>query len=85
MTKIENHIDTLTLELETKVTETADDFIFTTVRKWMESERVVGKNAISKRILIRAMHFYMTEHADEYQMLSLECADRLKEAEKENA
>ena len=75
------NIDTLTLEIETRVTETADDLIFTTIRKWMESERIVGKNAISKRILIRAMHFYMTEHADEYQMLSSECADRLKEAE----
>ena len=78
-----NPIGKVTLEIETKVTETADDFIFTTVRKWMETERIVGKTAISKRILIRAMHFYMTEHADEYQMLSLECADRLKEAENE--
>ena len=78
-----NPIGKVTLEIETKVTETADDFIFTTVRKWIETERIVGKTAISKRILIRAMHFYMTEHADEYQMLSLECADRLKEAENE--
>ena len=78
-----NPIGKVTLEIETKVTETADDFIFTTVRKWIETERIVGKTAISKRILIRAMHFNMTEHADEYQMLSLECADRLKEAENE--
>jgi len=77
----ENHIDTLTLELETKVTETKDDFIFTTIRKWIGSEQEVEKTSISKRILIRAMYFYMTEHADEYQMLSLECVDRLKEAE----
>ena len=78
MEKMENHIDTLTLEFETKVTETTDDFIFTTIRKWMESERLFRKCAISKRILIRAMHFYMTEHADEYKKLSLECADRLE-------
>lgn len=76
------NIDTVTLKIETKVTETADDFIFTTVRKWMESELEVRKTVISKRMLIRAMHFYMTEHTDEYLML-LEGADRLKEAENE--
>ena len=79
------NIDTVTLELETKVTETAEDFIFTTVRRWIGSNQEIGKTAISKRILKRALYFYMTEHAEEYHMLSLECADRLKEAEKENA
>lgn len=80
MTWFDNNVDT-SKEIETKVTETKDDFIFTTVRKWMESEQEVEKTAVSKRILLRAMYFYMKEHADEYQMLSLECMNRLLEAE----
>ena len=71
-------INDCVIRIDQEMRETEDDFIFTTIRNWMGREEKLASYAISKRILSRAMWYYMHEHTEEYNSLLDECTERLK-------
>lgn len=54
------------------VEETENNFIFNTIKPYCES---ITESRISKRILYRALHYFMTEHNAEYKYLVKESED----------
>lgn len=66
-------------EIVHKVNETQDDFIFTTISRFMEQDLEMSKIVMSKRILCRALICFKQEHAEEYYRLIDESNERTKE------
>lgn len=75
----------LTTDAITKLTETKEDFIFTTIANWMMNEDLVNttksKICVSKRLLIRAITCFQQEHREEYDRLVEESYNRTEENE----
>ncbi len=67
-------------EIIHKVNETQDDFIFTTILRFMGQDSEMSKIVISKRILCRALTCFKQEHAEEYYQLIDESNERTKES-----
>ena len=63
-------------EIINKVEETRDDFIFTTISRFMEQDAVMSIIPMSKQILCRALIYFQQEHPDEYYRLLDECKER---------
>ena len=61
--------DKLVHEIINKVEETRDDFIFTTISRFMEQDTVMSTIPMSKQILCRALIYFQQEHTDEYYQL----------------
>ena len=57
---------TITLNIQQKVTEETDRFIYEAIEPWCE---VSMKMVISKEILARALECFQKEHANEYAVL----------------
>lgn len=66
-------------EIVHKVNETQDDFIFTTISRFMGQDSELSKIVISKRILCQALICFRQEHAEEYYRLIDESNERTKE------
>lgn len=69
----EDFIDDIINKINRSVRETEDDFIFTTVQPYCET---VTERKISKRVLIRALQCFMTEHNEEFKFLTKEREDK---------
>ena len=61
--------ENLVHEIINKVEETRDDFIFTTISRFMEQDTVMSTIPMSKQILCRALICFQQEHTDEYYQL----------------
>lgn len=61
-----------------KVTETSDDFIFTTAAGWLGKHPEMSQLVLSKEILVRALKCYVEEHNDEYNKLLGACKERIE-------
>lgn len=68
-------------EIANKVDETRDDFIFTTILRFMEHDTEMSKIPISKQLLCRALICFRQEHAEEYYRLLDESNGRVKEVD----
>lgn len=62
----------IVMQIQEKVKETHDAFIFETIRPWSEEN---SKLRISKKILCRALECFQKEHYDEYFQLRKEIED----------
>lgn len=77
-----NEMEEMTIyinEIIYKVNEKQDDFIFTTISRFMGQDLEMSKIVMSKRILCRALECFKQEHAEEYYRLVDECNERTKE------
>lgn len=77
------YIANYTMEIAHKVEETKDDFIFTTISKFMDLEETVSKIPMSKQILCRALICFKEDHPEEYATL-LEASYKRMEGMKQN-
>ena len=59
----------ITGEIVNKVKETTDDFIFTTIVRFMGKDVEMSRIPMSKQILCRALICFKEEHAEEYYRL----------------
>ena len=66
-------------EIIHKVNETKDDFIFTTISRFMDQDMEMSKIPMSKKILCRALICFQQEHGEEYYRLLDESYERMKE------
>jgi len=62
----DDSITNFTADIIHKVEETKDDFIFTTIMRWMGNEHDISRVIMSKQILCRALICFKEEHTDEY-------------------
>ncbi len=63
-------------EIIHKAEETKDDFIFTTISRFMGQDTVMSTIPMSKQILCRALICFRQEHSDEYYQLLDESYER---------
>ena len=68
----------ITGEIINKVKETKDDFIFTTIARFMENDIEMSKIVMSKQILCRALICFKEEHTEEFYRLSDESNARAR-------
>ena len=76
--KNENIIEKVTYEIIHKMEETRDDFIFTTISRYMERDYELSNIPMSKQILCRALECFRQEHTEEYYRLLDECNKRMQ-------
>ena len=76
---MEEAITNITNEIIHKVEETRDDFIFTTILRFMEQDYEMSKIPMSKQILCRALIHFKEEHSDEYYSLLDKSNKRIRE------
>lgn len=69
----------IVMQIQEKVTETHDAFIFETIRPWSESN---AKLKISKKILSRALQCFQKEHFEEYTQLQEEIENEYSDSSK---
>lgn len=72
------NIDKYMHEIIHKAEETRDDFIFTTISKFMGEDIEMSKIPMSKQILCRALICFKNEHPDEYYQLLDESSERIE-------
>ena len=65
-------------EIVHKAEETRDDFIFTTISRFMGQDTVMSTFPMSKQILCRALIYFKQEHPDEYHRLLDESIERMQ-------
>ena len=68
-------------EIIHKAEETKDDFIFTTISRFMGQDVVMSTIPMSKQILCRALICFQQEHSDEYHKLLDESYERMERVE----
>ena len=68
-------------EIIHKAEETMDDFIFTTISRFMGQDVVMSTIPMSKQILCRALICFQQEHSDEYHKLLDESYERMERVE----
>lgn len=76
--KFDSFMENITADIATKVVETRDRFIFTTINSWLNEKYDI---TVSKRMLIRALQCFQEEHFDEYEHLKKLMRDKESEDE----
>ena len=69
--------NSISVDILHKAEETQDDFVFTTIMRYLDKDTLLDARIISKKILCRALICFKEDHPEEYARLLKESNDRI--------